>query len=285
MNKHNKKIIQGLLILFFLLISGIFLSAKDKIDPEQLVANHLKSIGPAEKLKARKTCLLEGEGAWRNLTGSLGSLSGAAIFISEDEKTRFNIRFNHVNYPAEQFVYDGKTFEAGFVQAGYRSRLGQFLFDHNVMVKQGLLGGVLSTGWALANLQKQDAKLNYNGIKKFNGKPAHELRYMPKSGGNLSAFLYFDPATYRHVGSIYRVVMPAPMVRGRPELSSSQAETRWEIEEHFDNFQEVEGLTLPMHWNIHFLVEAEGSSVSEWDMTYSKTTLNQTVDPAVFKLQ
>ncbi|MDD5541898.1 MAG: hypothetical protein PHX83_01865 [Acidobacteriia bacterium] len=285
MIRHNQKTIQKLLIPILVLMSGISLSAKDKINPEELISNHLKAIGPAEKLQARKSCILEGDGAWRNLTGSLGSLSGKAIFVSEDDKIRFNIKFNHTNYPAEQFAFDGKMFDTGFVQVGFRSRLGQFLFDHSVLVKQGLLGGVLSTGWALTNRPRLDAKVSYNGIKKFNGKPAHELRYMPKGAGDLNILLYFDPDTFRHVGSIYRLVKSAQLVTGRPEESARQPDTRWEIEEHFDNFQEVEGLMLPLHWNIHFLVEAEGSARTEWDMNYSKASFNQPVDPTVFKLQ
>lgn len=274
-------------ILFAMLASFGLIEAKDaKLTPVELVSRHLKSIGASEKFLARKTCILQGEGAWRIVDGSgPGSLSGESTLVSEGDKVQFIINFNHLNYPAEQFVFDGEKFDVGYIRDGLRSRLGQFLYTYNFIVKEGLMGGVLSTRWALADLERRNPRLHYYGKKKIDGKEAHELRYVPRKGKELNVYLYFDAETYRHVATLYRLVIPAQIVAGSPTLSVSQKETRYELEERFDNFKEVEGLMLPTHWNIRYTVDAEASSVAEWDMNFSKLSLNQPVPPKAFTIQ
>ncbi|MBZ5554417.1 MAG: hypothetical protein LAO21_16995 [Acidobacteriia bacterium] len=288
MEKINNRIVFGTAFALFVVLASLgLLEAKDpKLSPGELVSRHLKSIGASEKLSARKTCTLEGDGAWRIVDGSgPGSLSGPSTLVSEGDKIQFIINFNHLNYPAEQFVYDGEKFDVGYIRDGLRSRLGQFLYTYDFIVKEGLMGGVLSTRWALAELEKRNPRLYYDGVKKIAGKDAHELRYVPRKGKDLNVYLYFDAETYRHVATLYRLVIPAQIVAGSPTLSISQKEKRYELEERFDNFKEVEGLMLPTHWNIRYTVDAEASSVAEWDMNYSKFSVNQPVQPKAFTIQ
>jgi hypothetical protein len=282
----GKKVLSITGSLFALCASFGLIEAKDaKLEPNEVVSRHLNSIGSPEKLKARKTCVLEGDGAWRFVVGGAGSLAGPAVFVSEGDRFQFNIQFNHANYPSEQFAFDGEKLETGFPRPGIRSRLGQFLFTHNSVAKEGLLGGVLSTGWTLAELEKRNPRLHYDGLKKFDGKQLHELQFAPKKGGDLSIFLYFDPETFRHIATVYRLIIPAQIAQGGPDESARQKESRFELVERFDTFQEVEGLTLPTHWNLRFTVETDTTTITEWDMRYSKVTLNQAVDPKVFKIQ
>jgi hypothetical protein len=288
MEKTNNRIALSTALILCTVIASIgLIEAKDaKLNPSELVSRHLKSIGAPERLLARKTCTLEGDGAWRIVDGSgPGALSGPSTFVSEGDKVQFIINFNHLNYPAEQFVYDGEKFDVGYIRDGLRSRLGQFLYTYDVIVKEGLMGGVLSTRWALAELEKRNPRMYYDGMKKIAGKEAYELRYVPRKSKDLNVYLYFDAETYRHVATLYRLVIPAQIVARRPTLSVSQKETRYELEERFDNFKEVEGLMLPTHWNIRYTVDAQASSIAEWDMNYSKLSVNQPVHPKAFTIQ
>ncbi len=282
----TRHIMEVVLITLFVSALISVMPAKDKMTPEELVANHLKSIGPADQVAARKTCVAEGDGTLRILTGGSGQLAGPVVLSSEGDKVGFSITFPFKDYPGDQFAFDGQKVETGFVQPGQRTRLELFFYNYNAPVREGLIGGVLSTAWPLANLQHRNAKLRYDGLKKIEGRELHELRYSPKKGaGDVNIFLYFDPQTYRHVESIYRMMIPAQIGLGGPNTSAQQQEVRLMVEEKFGDFKEVNGLTLPLHWNIHFTMEGEKSWMAEWDMNLSKITLNQPVDPKAFSLQ
>lgn len=151
-----------------------------------------------------------------------GTLTGAAFMISEGDKLRFNIRIGAPNYPAEQFAFDGSNVDTGVLTPGVRSQLGQFLYLHNFIVKEGLPGGVISTAWPLFDLEKRGPRLRYGGLKKIEGKELHELKYMAKKGeSNLDVYLHFDPETYRHVQTTYHPIQPTPF-RGEKTASKSR---------------------------------------------------------------
>ncbi len=262
------------------------LAAKDKITAEELVANHLKSIGPADKLAARKTCVAEGQGSVHLITGGSGTLQGSSQLMSEGDKLRLYMNFNFPVYPAEQFAYDGKDFNIAFIKPGIHSKLGNFLNTYNFLVKEGLVGGVLSTAWPLANLSARGAKLHYNGIKKIDGVDLHELRYSPRKGDStVSILLYFDPVTFHHVKSIYKVTISAQLSEGGISESANQANIYLHMEERFDDFKEVDGLTLPMHWNIHLTFEGQSPSITEWNSNFTNVTFNQPLSDKDFTIQ
>jgi hypothetical protein len=160
------------------------------------------------------------------------------------------------------------------------------LYLYNGIIKVGLLGGVLSTAWPLTQLEKRNPKLQYRGLTKIEGKPLHELKYQMKKGDSaLNIFLYFEPDTFRHVATIYKLVLPNQLA-GRPEDSSAQRENRFELSERFEDFREVEGLTLPFHWIIHFTSDAgTKTTITEWNLSFEKVTINQPVDPKALTLQ
>lgn len=72
-----------------------------------------------------------------------------------------------MDYPAEKFTYDGKKIKINFVQHRQRSVLGSFIHSNNVIMEEGLLGGTLSTAWALLDMPNKKAKLFLNGTKKL----------------------------------------------------------------------------------------------------------------------
>lgn len=280
MNHRKKAIVFWVLVLLLFFPGSSFLTAKEKMDPKEVIAKHLQSLGSPEKLAARKTCLAEGTGLMRILTGGSGSLQGPAVLASEGPRGRFNIQFDYTDYPSEQYIFSKETFEAGAIKPGRRSRLGQFLTAYDQIVKEGLLGGVLTTAWALTDLEKRNAKVQYSGLKKFDGKEAHEIKYLMKKGSSdMTVLLYFEPETFRHVATTYKIFIAAQIGPGGPNTSSSQTETRYELEERFDTFKVVEGFTLPFHWQIHLtFATARGTSLNEWDMSYDKISINVPID-------
>jgi hypothetical protein len=58
--------------------------------------------------------------------------------------------------------------------------LDDFLSSHDTIIKQGLMGGVLSSAWPLLSMAAKNPKLSYAGIKKINDRQAHQLKYTPR---------------------------------------------------------------------------------------------------------
>ena len=74
-------------------------------------------------------------------------------------------------------------------------------------MKEGLLGGVFSTGWPLLNLKDKPVTLAYREAT-LDGRRLHEIDYHPKQGfGDMKIKLYFDMETYRHVRTEYRLIV------------------------------------------------------------------------------
>ncbi len=301
MKSSVRNFIGVFLVLLLVCILVSVLPAIERITAEGLVANHLRSIGSADKLAARKTCVAEGQGSIHLISGGLGTLQGSSQFISEGDRIRLSMNFNSPDYPAEQLAYDGKHFNIAFLRPGIRSDLGNFLNSYNFLVKEGLVGGVLSTAWPLTNLSAHAAKVHYDGIKKIDGVDLHELRYSPRKGDStFSILLYFDPATFHHVKSIYKVTIPTQLTTESLSDSHNQSNINLHMEERFDDFKEVDGLTLPMHWNIYLKIEGAGgpaapfpvvhcrqwnndltfegqstSAITEWNSNFTKVSFNQ----------
>src|SRR5215467_2445411 len=114
------------------------------------------------------------------------------------------MKFPSNDYRGEQWICDGNKTQVTATTANmHRSTLGEFLLVQDVILKEGLLGGVLSTAWPLENLNDRKAKLSFEGRKKIDGKDALELRYRPKKSSDLDIRLYFDPETFHHLMTIY----------------------------------------------------------------------------------
>ena len=93
------------------------------------------------------------------------------------------------------------------------------------------------------------------------------MRYRAKDNqGNLDIELYFDPATYRHVATVY-ATSQSQQLAATPEMSSQQADQHFRIEERFGRFEAVGDVTVPKSWSLRF--ERTGNNANEWkyDMT------------------
>ena len=287
---HKALVIRGLLTLSLLVIAGVSPAAPaaEKMTPEEVVEKHLASIGTPEKRAAIHTRVLEGKARMDILIGGGVPLGGNVRVVSDGRKYKAALEFLRQNYWGEQFMTDGDKVEVGFILPGRRSQLGDFLNTYPDVVREGLVGGVLTTAWPLLNLQKHQPKLEYDGLKKVNGRPLHRLTYkMRKGGGLLTVFLFFEPETFRHVRTFIEHTEAAGMP-ATPSQAIAGSQTRYTLEEEFSEFVQIEGLTLPTMWTIRMTAEkaqsvsvgTTGSSVLRWKAAFEKLFHNVEIQPA-----
>jgi hypothetical protein len=278
----------SIVTVFCLCLSCAALSAaKDaKLKPEELVAKHLAALGTPEAIAAVKSRVLSGDATAIFRLGSQGQMSGPGNILSEGRRTRIAIKFQSVDYPGEQLAWDGSKVTVGILRPGRRSNLSSFVDDFDMLLKEGLLGGELTTAWALLDVAGRSPKLDYSGVKKVEGKQLHELRYRARKGpGDLSVSLYFEPETFRHAASQYRLVQPAPMASS-PGASSGQRDSIYTLVESFGDFKEVDGLILPHFYKLVFTIEGQSSTyLADWVIKDAKVTHNVPIEAGVFSVQ
>jgi hypothetical protein len=290
--------------------------------PEDIVAKHLDSIGTPQARTAAVSRVVQGKADFKVLVGGAGNLEGKSVLVSQGKKVQLMMKFADNDYRGEQFIFDGdKTQVTGTTSKHTRSTLGEFVYVQNAILKEGLLGGVLSTAWPLQDLGDRKAKLNYEGLKKVDGQELLDLRYKPKKNSDLDIHLYFDPTTYHHVMTVYTTSIRAGLANIDAQLSSAvptgsgvgtakadaaapiatggvvtetsetatahQQETRYRLEEKFTDFQTVNGLTLPTHYRIEFSQELKNgqTSLNEWDMDFPEVVSGTGVDPRNFEVK
>jgi hypothetical protein len=276
------------------------LAATD-LKPEDLLAKHLQSIG-ASDARNSKSRVVEGVAQYRILVGGSGQAAGKSVFASEGPKTHILLKVSADRYHGEQLVSDGrKVGIAGTYTDKSRSEFGDFLLGEDEPLREGLLGGVLSTAWPLLDLNARGPSLEFNGLKNIDGRSLYAMRYKPKKGTDLAIMLYFDPETYRHVMTVYSVSRAAdlgsftynsqagtPFSTGASEtMSARRHEARYRIEERFGDFKTTDGLTLPTHYDLRFTEELESgfTKTVEWDVTTSTVLNGVALDPRNFEIR
>ncbi|HLH30667.1 MAG TPA: hypothetical protein VKY31_05655, partial [Terriglobia bacterium] len=133
----------------------------------------------------------------------------------------------------------------------------------------------------LLNFDAKQARVDLNGPKKMDGKSVYELKYVPKKGtGNITAFFYFDAETFRHLRSDFK----AETVPTQGQRITDTAETiRYMITERFDDFKQVDGLTLPHSYKLDYSVDSpRGGFVGSWAYTIKQIVHNQSFEHQVF---
>jgi hypothetical protein len=287
------------------------LAADTDINPETLVADHLKSIGTHEVLSSIKTRVLNGISTVQFVLGMTGGSRGEFLMASEQGKLGIIMKYGAIDYPQEYFAYDGDKVSVGYISPGQRSPLADFIFRYSGPVKEGLLGGVLSVDWPLLDFAKKKATLRCRETT-IDGRKLIEADYLPKkSFGDVKVKLYFDPENYHHVRSEYTVrvrndasalpsitsgAVPLDRSQGQtvispraatPTAMGNQPDSIYKLVERFDDFQEVGGLTLPFTYYIDYSVEGSGSSfIGHWtNKSVGKFTNNAQIGPEFFQAQ
>lgn len=257
----------------------------DNNTAETLIARHLESIGSADARAAVKTHVTTGSVVSTVRLGGAGQLTGRAVLASTGNKSLIGMTFNDIKYSNENMAFDGKTVTVGQPTPGVRTRLGQFLLSFDMIFKQGLIAGTLSSAWPLLDLRATDPKLKYIGIKKINNRQLCALNYYPRDTSFLAITLFFDPETFQHVRTEYEKVINAGMV-SQNEIAASQQETRYKMIEEFADFKKEGALTLPHTYKLQLSVSSQrGSWLQDWVFTLTKFGFDSVLDDRQFNAE
>jgi hypothetical protein len=295
----------GIVALVLAVGSRIVCAADMK--PEDVVARHLDSIGTADTRAAAKSRIVQGTAQFKMRVGGAGELQGTSALVSEGRKSVLMIKLANNDYHGEQFVTDGDKVSVVATTANHKwSDFGEFVRSQNQIVREGLMGGTLTTSWVLLNPGKNKPQLTYDGEKKTDGRPAYQLTYHSKEKDDLTIHLFFDSETYRHIMTTYSITLASGFGSFVPSLSdqaglttpsnapgadvtqsSKQKETRYMIEERFTDFKTTDGLTLPTKYVIHFTEELQNGTTKlyEWDLTADEVSNNRSLDPRNFQVK
>ncbi|MGB6386382.1 MAG: hypothetical protein WBE45_00715 [Terriglobales bacterium] len=317
MNMKKSATMAALVLLCsgFVLV-GEALAANPPTNADELVAQHLDSIASAQVRAGLKTRGVQGPVHYSILVGGAGVLDGKSQIASDGKKLIFMMKLPNNEYRGEQFVFDGDKDKVAFSTARQaRSSFGSFVFVQDAVIREGLLGGALSTAWPLLDLKERKAKIDFEGLKKIDGQELYDLRYRPHKNSDLEIHLYFDPQTYHHVETTYSYSTTqsltgspsyadaglAPVTQGAPGISGNGAgpgsspETaqarltpnRYRLTEKFSDFKTVDGVTLPTQDDIQFSQELQNgkTTLNEWDLKDLDVSNNVPIDASAFAVK
>jgi hypothetical protein len=203
-------------------------------------------------------------------------VDGEAVMASQGNMNLITMTFNSPEYPYEALKYDGKNFVASQFKPGFRTSLAQFFLTNDVLFKEGLVGGVLSTSWPLLSVQEKNPKLDYSGLKKINGKQMHALKYVPRKRSDLKITLFFDAETFQHVRSEYeKTIYTTDQQRipgGGGALPTAtgprSSNARINAVEEFSDFRSEGGLNLPHTYKFQLSIQSEvRPALVDWTFT------------------
>lgn len=257
-------------------------AAADKMKPEEVVAKHLASIGTQEARAAVKSRIIQGTALATFRVGGSGTAQGGSVLASTSDRSLVSIVYNTPEYPFERMGYDGKRVTVGELKPGIRTTLGKFFQQYEMPLKEGLLGGVLSSAWPLYDMTGRSAKLKYVGTKEIENRKVHVLEYDAKNDAGLKTKLFFDAETFRHVRTEYerRMVQQMP---DQPSVTQQQGDAITRLTEDFSDFKDENGLMLPHTYKLTLSIEAlNRRALQDWIFTLTKFNFNQTIADSEF---
>ena len=253
------------------------LCAKDKKPTaEEVIAKHLESIGSPEKLAAVKSRTIYGVVAVKMPLGTVPEIlpepgtrkdPSNFLFASTESSMGMLMKFYNGTYTGEQLAYDGKDATIGYTQNGKRSPFADFVARYDGIMREGFLGGTLSTSWPLLHIQDGKYGLKYDQVES-GGKKFHRITCTPKDKKHfheLVVRLYFEFETYRHVITEY------------VQITSDSV---WiAFLEGFGNFKAVDGLMLPHSYS----PQATSVTGYHWNIEVKQISHNEPIDPQLFR--
>ncbi|NJM53027.1 MAG: hypothetical protein HC846_06290 [Blastocatellia bacterium] len=168
---------------FFVFVTFLFIltSKAQELRLEEVVSNHTNSIGKSDKRKELKNIVLLGMSEFRSKMPERKSVGKVAI-VSDASNLLVISSFLAESYPYEKIgIFDSKI-NIPFVNAGVRSPLGDFLWEHPGILKSGLFSGSMSLQWSFSEDYSKRGKLSLAGTKKVDGKKAHVIEFYPQGG-------------------------------------------------------------------------------------------------------
>lgn len=271
-----------LTIMCFVFVIGATTLFAQKMQPADVLAKHLDSISSAKNREAVKTRIIVSNAKFRRQSSA--PYVGKSVIASSKDGAIFGMTFDSNEYPLDKFSFDGNKVKIGYIRPGNRSVLGGFLLSYEELMKEGLLGGTLSSSWSLLNTESKKSKLSYEGESKIEGKETFVLRYSPKGGSDLDIKMYFDKKNFQHLRTEYNRVVAAQMGR-TVDGSAKQVESRYRMVEDFSKFKNYGGLNLPSEYKI-FYSERGPIRTAEytWEFNVTDVSFNQPLGSNAFDI-
>ena len=284
---------QSLLLLMAMALTSVVGEGKD-LDISDLVKKSLDSIGTEKTRSEMKSSVAQGGLHYVVLTGAVGTQDGKLVLASEENRMVALLKLPNPIYHGERFITDGKKTSVSELTPGIYSRLGEFVRIHDEILKEGLLGGVLSTNWALLHLEERHAKLKYRGLKKVSGVDLHRVEYLPDKRSDLEIDLYFETETFRHVLTTYSMTI-GPQIAASETATARQKPAYYELEERFGEFKQFDNMQLPSRWILRFSTDAQSDPTHpgfgeqiytiQYDAHGIAVSHNVTLDPKNFEVK
>jgi hypothetical protein len=273
-----------------------YAGSAEELTPEKLIAAHVKAIGNPKLLEKVQSKTFIGTSDAEFVQGMNGSLKGTALIVSQGPKLGIIFKYKDINYPGEYFAFDGKDVTVGYISPGQKSPIADFIFRFNGIMKEGMLGGILSTSWPLLDIQKKQVTLKCRKTK-IDGQERYELEYHPKEGfGNMKVRMYFDPISFNHVRTDYVVrikedatvgntgfidqfadkdTQKANNPQGKMAIGQVRDDSIYTLTEKFEDFKKIGGMTLPYKYTIEYSLDGNGHPfVGHWTSTASNWAFN-----------
>ena len=245
--------------------------------PEQLIAAHLKSIGDPAILSKIKSISFTGTSEVNFIIGVTGRFVGTAMLASQETQTGIILKFEQRDYAGEHFAYDGKSVTV-HTSVGMKSNVGDFIYRYNKIMKNGMLGGVFSRAWPLLDIKNNKPRSMNVRKTKVDGTELYELEYRPLDDhGDMKIRMYFNPATYRHVRTEYKVTYQ----------DSDSRNYYLTLTEKFDDFMEVGPLTLPHGYMLDYAEDGnQAGFAAKWKINVGEIRINKAdIDPKIFNAE
>lgn len=252
---------------------------------EDLLSRHINSIGSPDALSFVTTRLAGGTFRKVDVLGWYGgSLEGDAVITSSGPKFYLSLKSNAKDSLADQLVFDGTDASTGTIRKG-RSYISEFFNRHPAPLKDGLIAGVLSTAWPFLIRENITSVAKYVYPKKVDGQQVFALDYRPsKEYSQLQVRLYFDAKTFCHVRTEYKGRMVG--YKAHTNETNLISEGAMTLTEHFSEFREVDGLTLPHNYKLRVSAEIEQRSlITEWKLKIDWVKHNQHIDMNSFRIR
>jgi hypothetical protein len=270
------------LMIFTVSSTNTSTAADTKAD--DVVNQHLNAIGPATARATTRPRIAVGMAKMRLRSSGISEAAGNAVLASQGNKSMLTMKFGVPEYPYEKLGYDGKEVTAYAIRPGVYSTLGGFARTYSTILKEGLLGGTLSSAWPLLDMSNRKVKLEHAGTKKINSRQAIELRYEPRGGSDLSISLYFDAETHQHIRTVYKITVSARLGTGGVDSSSQQSESRYELIEDFSDFRSEGGLSLPHTYEIQYRFSGAQSRYFNWSIVLQSFVFDSPIEAKDFNV-
>jgi len=254
-----------------------------KLTPDEVIASHLDSIASAEGRSAFKSLVAQGTVEVTIRVGGSGSGKGGAVMASQGPMSLMGFIFGQ-EASNDKIAFNGQKLTLGELRPGLRSPFSDFVLKNDVLFREGLLGGTLSTAWPFLNVSGNKGKLRSLGTKNVKDRKAYVLGYEPRNSNNLDIKLYFDTETFQHLRTEYQQEFVAPTVTN-PDKAARQKGTRFKLTEEFSDFRREVSVTLPHTYKVQFTIETESHPLlQDWVVTLNQFVLNKTIDAKQFDL-